>query len=86
MPKLNVWALSSAFSITWTFGVVLLGITALFGWGAQLVSILGNLYIGYNASMLGILIGALWAALDGFVFGFLFAVIYNWLLAKSKVL
>jgi len=77
LPKLNVWAFSGASLITWTIGIVLLGVISLFGWATPLVSSISSLYIGYSVTLVGIFIGALWAALDGFVFGLIFALTYN---------
>jgi len=47
------------------------------GWGAPLVEMLSSLYIGYDATPMGTVIGALWAFGDGFIFGYLVACIYN---------
>jgi hypothetical protein len=49
----------------------------MFGWGVALVSALASLYIGYGASIVGAIIGALWAFADGFVAGLVIAWIYN---------
>jgi len=80
LPKLNPWAFSGAVMITWFIYIVLLGITSAFGWGTQLMNSLSSIYVGYDVTLLGILIGGLWAAVDAFVFGLLIALIYNWTL------
>ena len=45
---------------------------------------IGRIYIGYNISLMGSFIGAVWAFIDGLIGGFLFAWIYNFLGNKSR--
>ena len=74
-----------AMALLWLASVWLLGITAMInGYGAGFVNALGSLYIGYEASFLGLLKGGLWALADGFVGGFLLIWLYNWLCCKCK--
>ncbi|MEK6916417.1 MAG: bacteriophage holin [Nanoarchaeota archaeon] len=55
-----------------------LGLTAAtLNWGSALVRTLSSVYIGYDASFMGMIIGALWGFLDGFILGYLFSWIYN---------
>jgi len=77
MTKLQPLALGVAFGVLWAFYVVCAGIMAMFGWGAGLVSALASFYIGYGASIVGALIGGVWAFIDGFVAGAIIAWIYN---------
>jgi hypothetical protein len=56
-----------------------LAITAMFGWGTALIAPLASLYIGYSASILGAIIGVIWAFIDGFVAGVVIAWIYNFI-------
>ena len=41
------------------------------------VALMGSLYVGYDASFLGGIVGALWAFVDGAIAGALIALIYN---------
>lgn len=76
--RLKVCALGLAFGITWSLGVFLLGILAwLCGIGGEMQHMLGTLYLGYDATLLGSLIGAAWALVDGFVCGVIVAWLYN---------
>ena len=77
MQKLNASALGIALGISWVACIVFVGITAMFGWGTAWVEGLSSLYIGYQASILGIIIGSCWAFLDGFIGGVMIAWIYN---------
>jgi len=71
-------SLGLAIGILWGAGVLLMGlIAALSGWASEAVVVLGSMYIGYSASVAGSLIGTVWALVDGFVFGFIIAWLYN---------
>jgi len=78
MNKLNVKALAIAGGVTWGLGLLLLGVTGIFGWGAEAVSLLGSFYIGYSPSPAGAAIGAVWGLADGAIGGAVIALIYNW--------
>ena len=69
--------LGLSFGIVWAAGILLVGFTAMFGWGNALVDVLASVYIGYGASVAGALIGAVWAFADGFIAGALIGWIYN---------
>lgn len=81
MNKCQPVPLGVAVGVLWALYVGCLGITAMFNWGTGLVDALGSLYIGYGASILGAIIGAIWAFVDGLVAGVIVAWIYN-MLAK----
>jgi hypothetical protein len=74
-------ALGVAIGVLWAIYVFVVGITAMFDWGNALVEALASLYIGYSASIIGAIIGAIWAFVDGFIAGVVIAWIYN-LVAK----
>lgn len=77
MNKLSPHALGVAFAVLWAAYIGCCGITAIFGWGANLVHVFASLYIGYSASVIGALIGVAWALLDGYIAGFVIAFLYN---------
>jgi undecaprenyl pyrophosphate phosphatase UppP len=64
--------------------VFFIGITAMFGWGNALVAALASLHLGYSASIVGAIIGAIWAFVDGLVAGVIVAWLYN-MMAKSAL-
>lgn len=70
-------ALGFAVGTLWALYIFGCGITAIFGWGDALVRVFGSLYIGYSASFLGAIMGALWAFADGYVAGVIVAWLYN---------
>ena len=74
---MKVKALSISLGIVWAAGVVILGWVAIGGWGDYAVDVLGSLYIGYEASFTGAIIGGIWAFVDAAVAGFFIAFLYN---------
>jgi hypothetical protein len=83
MAKLSVKALGLSTGLVWAFCNLLAGWTAMFGWGGKYVDLMSSIYIGYSASILGGIIGGVWAFLDGLIGGLLIAIVYN-KLAKPK--
>ena len=74
--------LGLAIGIVWGFSVLLTGLVAMhFHYGVELVRLMGTIYIGYKATVVGSLIGGLYGLVDGFIFGFLVGAIYH-LLSK----
>lgn len=75
---LNIKGFGLALGITWGFAVFILGIAAWwFGWGTGLVDVLGTLYFGYEATLVGSIIGLGWGFVDGFIGGAILAWLYN---------
>lgn len=76
--KLDVRAMTIAFGVTWGSGVLLLGLIAwLLGWGVPMVNVLGSVYLGYQPTFAGTVIGTVWALADGAIAGAILAWIYN---------
>lgn len=74
---LNVRNFGIALGLTGVILVVVLGVLAMFGIGMSVVTALSAFYIGYSASVQGILVGAIMAFIDGLIGGMIFATIYN---------
>ena len=77
MNKCQPLALGIAIGVLWSVSIFFAAIAAMFGWGTAFVQVIASFYIGYGASIGGAIIGAIWAAVDGFVGGYLLAWIYN---------
>lgn len=78
MGKINVKALGLSLGITWGIGAFLLGILSMyFNWGTPCVELLSAMYIGYDSTIKGSLIGAAWGFVDAGIWGVLIAWIYN---------
>lgn len=81
LPRLSACALGVAAGITWGLGLLILAILAKYlDIGGALVNAIATVYIGFNLTPLGMLIGICWGLLDGFITGFIFALIYNFAL------
>jgi hypothetical protein len=77
MEKLNVKALALSLGATWSFFMLCIGWTSMFGWGTRVVEVMSSVYIGYAPCFVGGIIGALWGFLDGAVGGLIIALVYN---------
>jgi len=76
--KLSVKGLAVSLGTLWAIAIFLMGIAAtVSGWGNSFVNLLGSMYIGYSASLVGSIIGAVWALIDGLICGALVAWLYN---------
>jgi hypothetical protein len=75
--KLDSEAFALACGLLWACGVVGLGLMARFGWGERWERLLADVYKGYGETPEGLLLGGLWAFLDGFAGGYAFAWLYN---------
>jgi len=82
--KLDVRAFSLTCAIFWSLCVLIVTWWIIFFDGAQQgPTLLGRLYRGYSITPLGSLIGFIWAFVDGYVGGAIFAWLYNKLLKKK---
>ncbi len=76
--RLGVASLGLAAGITWAIGLLVLGWVSWWsGWGAQMVAVIGSVYVGYQPTFWGTIIGAIWGFVDLFIAGVIFAAIYN---------
>lgn len=81
--KLHVWSLALALGIMWGISMFLAGLSAfLFGLGVGFVETMRTLYLGYNATVVGSIIGGIWGFIDMFIFGVIFAAIYNFFVSR----
>jgi len=79
---INVRALTISIAIFWGASMMLMGWIASFGYGGQIVALLGSVYIGYQPGFLGGIIGGLWGVVDGGIGGLFFGLLYNWFASK----
>jgi len=76
--ELRKRALGVAFGLVWGLAIMLgTWWLLIFGYKGELISRLGQFYIGYSFSWGGAVIGFIWGFVDGFIGGFLIAWIYN---------
>jgi hypothetical protein len=77
MEKLSVKGLTISIGVLWSFCTLLMGVTAMFGYGTLFVKDLSTIYLGYDATPIGILLGLVYGFLDGAVAGFIISCLYN---------
>ena len=75
--NLSPKAFSLSLAIVFAIAVFLLAITASFGWGNTMLLEIQSVYIGYKPGLVGGIIGAVWAFVDGLITGYLVAYFYN---------
>lgn len=76
--KLSPLGLGLALGIMWALSILITGLAGMhFDWGEEFIDVMGSVYVGFEASVKGSLVGAGWALLDGFIGGFILAWLYN---------
>jgi len=75
--KLDVKAAGLALGTVWGAGVLIAGLLAMTGFGAEFVAAIGQYYIGYAATLIGSIIGGVWGFIDAFIGGVVIAWLYN---------
>ena len=78
--KLHPIKMGLASGIFFAIAFLLMGLISISGYGAELVNLMGTVYIGFKPTFWGSIIGAIYAFVDGFVIGGLITFIYNKLL------
>ena len=86
MSSLNPKSLALACGSTLALGAAFLALVAMVhgAYGKTVISIMSSVYLGYDATIPGLLIGAIWGFVDGYIFGFLIALFYNVALKKPQ--
>lgn len=75
---MKVFPFGLAAGITWALFVLLVSLAAILRPElANASAWIASFYIGYDTSLVGIIIGMVWALVDGFVGGAFFAWLYN---------
>lgn len=76
--KLSPLALGLAFGIIWGVSVLIMGLLASFySYGTPFVTSVGVLYVGYEPTITGAIIGGLIGFIDAFIGGVILAWLYN---------
>jgi hypothetical protein len=85
--KLSIKGLTLACGIVWALGMLIAGILNLIwpGYGEEFLSVMASLYPGFKASgtFIDVIVGTLYALLDGAICGFVFALLYNAFIGKK---
>ncbi len=77
--KLNSWALATALGILTSIAILVISIIAIKSsdYLHNVVQFLSSVYIGYDLSPIGIVLGMLWGFVDAAIGGLIFAWLYN---------
>ena len=75
--KLQFKALTLAGASTCAFLTALLGVASLFGVGLPIVNLLASVFIGFDATVAGVMVGVVWGFFVGAVGGAFFSWIYS---------
>ncbi len=76
--QLDAKAFGLACGLLWALGVVALGLLSITAdYGTGFVSALSSVYLGFDGTSGGLVIGAVWGFLDGGIGGWLLALLYN---------
>jgi len=84
--KIDAAKFGFAFGIIYALVFFVIGIlAAVFGWGTEIMGLMGELYVGFGPTPLGAVVGAVWGFVIGFAFFGSAAWIYNRLIGRSEV-
>ena len=76
--RLRPLGFGMSLGILWALSVAVISLLSIYlSYGTAIVTFLTTVYLGYELTLVGVLIGTGWAFLDGFVGGFLLAAVYN---------
>jgi hypothetical protein len=85
LARLNALILGIVLGLVFGFGLFLVTIWLVIKGGAVVgpnLALLGQVFIGYDVTAWGSLVGLFYGFLSGFVIGFAIASIYNWLVER----
>jgi ABC-type phosphate transport system permease subunit len=87
--KLSLRALALTSGILWALALFLTGVINLIfrGYGDAFLKMMASVYPGYHAegSMGDLIVGTLYALLDGVICGFVFGWLYNFFIGKGSL-
>ena len=85
MTNLDSKAFGLALGIVWGGITFLLGLLdMLYFWGNSWGKMMTMVYLGYNPSIIGCVIGAAWGFVYAWIFGLMVALMYNRLVDENK--
>lgn len=86
--RLNIKAFCLTTGILWAAAVLLVGIANLVwsGYGGVFLQLIASIYPGYDAtrSFGAVVVGTLYALLDGLILGLVFAWVYNLIAGRPR--
>jgi hypothetical protein len=86
MVKLDIKAFGFALGLVWGILSFLLGVVdTLYFWGNTWGKMMALVYLGYNPTILGSIIGAIWGFVYASILGFAIAWMYNRLVEENRL-
>ncbi len=87
--KLDVIRFGCAVSLIWGFGVLSVGVANLLWptYGVEFLKIVDSIYPGYHFGewgLGGVFVATLYALIDAWIFGAIFALLYNTFMKKKR--
>ena len=85
MQQLHPKSFAFACSVTWALGLSLLSLISMVhgSYGRSAISVASSMYLGYDPTIPGLIIGAVWGLIDGFICGYVLASLYNYFLKTA---
>ena len=79
MNSLSPKSLALACGSTLALGAAFLALVAMVhgAYGKTVISIMSSVYLGYDATIPGLIIGGIWGFVDGAICGYILASLYN---------
>jgi len=84
VEKLSVRGLAVGLGVFWAVCMLFIGWASMFGWGVRFVEMMASVYIGFEPTFLGGIIGAIWGFIDGAIGGAIIAIVYNAVVTRAK--
>jgi len=84
MERLSVKGLAVGLGASWGIGMLCAGWASIFGWCTKLVEVMSSVYIGFEPTFFGGILGGIWGFIDGAIGGLIIAVIYNAVTKKKR--
>ena len=86
--RLNVKGLALTAGILWALAIFLTGLTNLIwnGYGESFLKVMASVYPGYHANglFIDLIVGTLYAFVDGIICGWIFGWLYNRIVGKKS--
>lgn len=77
-PRWSVRGLALSCGILWALAMLFMGLMGLYyGYGLEFLKVMESVYVGFELSLMGVVIGTVWGFIDGIVGGAIFAWVYN---------
>lgn len=82
--QIKACSMAMAMGLVFAIGTLVMGwYSALTGRADVMIQMMGTVYVGFGPTFLGAIVGAIWAFIEGAIFGYLLSFFYNRCLVRS---